>query len=64
MGMGQGPTEGGSGGKRGHSGMTHWDLTEEIKRTAKRRRRLDGKREVKEQSDIEPRKTLRKRKGR
>lgn len=32
--------EGGSGGKRGHSNMTHWEYTEEIKqRSGKARRR-------------------------
>lgn len=35
-------TEGGSGGKRGHSNMTHWSPTEFIKReTRKARRRID-----------------------
>jgi hypothetical protein len=33
--------EGGSGGKRGHSNMTHWEYTEEIKhRSRKARRRV------------------------
>jgi len=32
-------TEGGSGGKRGHSNMDHWDGTEIIKRRTKKRRR-------------------------
>ncbi len=32
-------TEGGSGGKRGHSNMTHWERTEVIKdKTARARR--------------------------
>lgn len=35
-------TEGGSGGKRGHSNMDHWSTTAEIKRmTRKARRRQD-----------------------
>ncbi len=35
-------TEGGSGGKRGHSGMTHWDETEYIKlASTKARRKAD-----------------------
>jgi hypothetical protein len=34
--------EGGSGDKRGHSNMTHWDYTEEIKRRSRKaRRRVD-----------------------
>lgn len=41
-------TEGGQGGKRGHSNMCHWDYTEEIKREANRTRRRQGKQEVKE----------------
>jgi hypothetical protein len=36
-------TEGGSGGKRGHSNMTHWDYTEEIKRRSRKARRAQGK---------------------
>jgi hypothetical protein len=35
-------TEGGSGGKRGHSNMTHWDYTEEIKRRSRKARRAQG----------------------
>lgn len=48
MGLPKGPTEGGSGGRRGHSGMEHWGFTGEVKSTAKRRRRLDDKRRVDE----------------
>lgn len=33
--------EGGSGGRRGHSNMTHWDRTETIKAETKRLRRLE-----------------------
>jgi hypothetical protein len=32
--------EGGSGGKRGHSGMEHWAFTEEIKDAARAQRRI------------------------
>lgn len=46
MGTMKGPTEGGSGGKRGHSNMEHWTKTEEIKKATKVRRRKNGKREV------------------
>ena len=49
MGLGYNKTEGGQGGKLGHSNMTHWTGTEEIKWRTKRRRRLAGKREVKNQ---------------
>lgn len=48
MGLPKGPSEGGSGGKRGHSGMEHWDYTEEIKEAARRRRRLEDKKAVEE----------------
>ncbi|MCF7983939.1 MAG: hypothetical protein K9L70_06000 [Thiohalocapsa sp.] len=42
MAIGKGPTEGGSGGKRGHANMGHRDYTEAIKvRTRLRRRRED-----------------------
>lgn len=40
------PSEGGSGGKRGHSNMVHWFFTEEIKDGARVRRRQDDKNEV------------------
>lgn len=36
-------TEGGSGGKKGHSNMAHWDRTEEIKERTKRLRRRQDK---------------------
>lgn len=39
----KGKTEGGSGGKRGHSNMNHWVKTEEIKDGAKRQRRQEDK---------------------
>lgn len=35
--------EGGSGGKRGHSNMTHWVTTEEIKDTTRKARRAEAK---------------------
>lgn len=36
-------TEGGAGGKRGHSNMEHWEYTEIIKKAAKTQRRIEGK---------------------
>jgi hypothetical protein len=36
-------TDGGSGGKRGHSNMEHWMYTDEIKAAAKKARRLEKK---------------------
>ena len=42
------PSEGGSGGKRGHSSMEHWAYTEEIKDAARRTRRQDDLAEVEE----------------
>jgi len=41
-------TEGGSGGKRGHSNMDHWVYTEELKAAARIGRRLQGKKLVRE----------------
>jgi hypothetical protein len=52
MGIPKGPSEGGSGGKRGHSGMEHWGYAEEVKKAARKRRRLDDKKIVRaEQSE-------------
>jgi hypothetical protein len=48
MGTPKGPSEGGSGGKRGHSGVEHWGSNREVKKAAKRHRRLNDKVEVKE----------------
>lgn len=36
-------TEGGQGGRRGHSNMAHRAYTEEIKAAARKRRRMDSK---------------------
>jgi hypothetical protein len=44
MGNLKGKTEGGSGGKRGHSNMDHWVTTEELKTASRKRRRREGKR--------------------
>ena len=38
-----GPTEGGSGGKRGHSNMEHYQHTAEIKEGTRHRRRVEDK---------------------
>lgn len=48
MARSKGPTEGGSGGKRGHSGMEHWDKTEEIKEATRAQRRRNDKAESKQ----------------
>jgi hypothetical protein len=45
MGIVKGPTEGGSGGKRGHSNMEHWGYTDEIKENSKSHRRIKDKSE-------------------
>ena len=37
--------EGGSGGKRGHSNMTHYDKTAEVKKMARKARRQLAKAE-------------------
>jgi len=44
-------TEGGSGGKRGHSNMDHWVTTEEIKNATRKRRRLESKRQASDHAD-------------
>ena len=46
MGKYKGPAEGGSGGKRGHSGMEHWTNTEELKDSSRKHRRKEDKNEV------------------
>ena len=43
------PSEGGSGGGRGHSNMEHCLHTEEIKDSARKRRRRDDARAIGEQ---------------
>jgi len=43
MGILKGKSEGGAGGKRGHSNMDHWGYTDEVKTAARKRRRLDSK---------------------
>ena len=58
MGNYKGPTEGGSGGKRGHSGMDHWVTEEEIKESSKLRRRQEDLRYSKEGIDESTRKYL------
>lgn len=60
MAISKGRSDGGQGGKRGHSNMDHWDFTEEIKLAAKKSRRLEAKSDVKEgvaeyQEDAAPR---------
>lgn len=42
----KGPTEGGSGGKRGHSNMEHWVYSDELKESSKIRRRNNAKKEI------------------
>jgi hypothetical protein len=54
MGLKKIPSEGGSGGKRGHSNMEHWSTTAEIKEAAGRQRRLIDKRAERALKDIDP----------
>ena len=51
MAIAKGRSDGGQGGKRGHSNMDHWDFTEEIKLAAKKSRRLEAKSDVKKGVD-------------
>ena len=44
----KGKVEGGQGGKLGHSNMTHWAYTEEIKDASRKLRRQIAKRDVAE----------------
>lgn len=44
----KGKADGGQGGKLGHSNQDHWEFTEEVKEAARKRRRLQVKREVAE----------------
>ena len=46
MGTLKGREDVGQGGKRGHSNMDHWEFTEEIKGAARKRRRLNAKRQI------------------
>ncbi len=48
MGTLKGKPDAGQGGKRGHSNMDHWELNEEIKEAAPKRRRIGAKAEVTE----------------
>ena len=43
------PSEGGAGGKKGHSNMEHWAYTEEIKTAARRKRRQEDDSSIQEQ---------------
>ena len=57
-------TEGGQGGRRGHSNMEHWVTTEEIKDATRGRRRRESKKIIaQELSAIESRKPRHARKG-
>ncbi|GAB5386993.1 MAG: hypothetical protein Alis3KO_41160 [Aliiglaciecola sp.] len=49
MGTLKGKTEGGSGGKRGHSNMTHWAYTEELKESSNVNRRNNSKKIIREE---------------
>ncbi len=49
MSIPKGPSEGGSGGKRGHSNMEHWGHSDEVKEAARLRRRIDDKKVIEEQ---------------
>jgi hypothetical protein len=48
MAIGRGKPDGGQGGKRGHSNMDHWEYTEEVKLAARKRRRLEAKKQTSE----------------
>jgi hypothetical protein len=42
----KGKSNGGQGGKLGHSNMDHWMFTEEIKEAARKHRRLEAKQQI------------------
>lgn len=48
MAISKGKADAGQGGKRGHSNQDHWVLTEEAKEAARKQRRLDAKKEIRE----------------
>jgi hypothetical protein len=52
MGVLKGKSEGGSGGKRGHSNMDHWVTTEELKSASRKRGRLNSKRVIREETAV------------
>lgn len=41
-------SEGGQGGRLGHSNMVHWESTEEIKVAARKKRRKEAKAQIAE----------------
>ncbi len=44
----KGKPDAGQGGKLGHSNQDHWEYTEEIKLAARKRRRLQAKKQASE----------------
>lgn len=42
--------EGGQGGRKGHSNMSHWTGTEEIKAVSKKARRAQGKEVIRKEA--------------
>ncbi len=48
MSISKGKADGGQGGKLGHSNQDHWEYTEEIKLAAKKRRRLQSRKQTAE----------------
>lgn len=50
--MGKTYRDRGQGGKKGHSNMSHWEPTEIIKSKAKRSRRQQANRDIKESIDF------------
>ncbi|MEM6484881.1 MAG: hypothetical protein AAF662_07860 [Pseudomonadota bacterium] len=51
MASNKGKTEGGSGGKRGHSNVNHWAYTDEVKLNARVQRRIEDKAESEQGAD-------------
>lgn len=47
----KGKSEGGSGGKRGHSNMDHWVTSEELKEASRKHRRLEAKEVIRHEVD-------------
>ena len=46
MGIGKGKNGGGQRDELGHSNQDHWEFTEEVKLSAKKRRRLETKKQT------------------
>jgi len=54
VGILKGKSDGGAGGKRGHSNMDHWVTTSEIKDASRKRRRIEAEKVIAEEASNLP----------